>query len=56
MMTRILAGLSLLICLAAAILFFRGDASQSAYRTALALGSVGWFAFAVLSLDRRGGK
>lgn len=51
-MTRALAGVvagaSLLSCLAAPILHFRGTLEEEAYRLMFGLASVGWFAGATV--------
>lgn len=42
----IAALLSLALCLAFPVLFFLGRMDESAFKTALALSSLGWFVFA----------
>jgi hypothetical protein len=55
MITRVLAALSLLVCLGTGVLFFWGSIGQGAYKTILALGSLSWFIFATLSIRRKTG-
>jgi hypothetical protein len=52
-MLRALAGVSLLVSLAAPFLFFWGYVSEDAFRATLAGGSFTWFVFAGLAIRRR---
>jgi exosortase/archaeosortase len=53
MITRVLAAISLLACLAMAYLFFTGAVSEASYKTVFALASLAWFVFATLAIRKR---
>ncbi len=55
MMMRVLAVLSLLVCLTAGLLFFWGQTSDAGYKGILAIASLAWFVFATLSIRRKPG-
>lgn len=54
MTARVLAGLSLAICVAAPFLFFWGRLGERGYENLLAAGSAAWFVFATIAM--RAGK
>lgn len=53
MMVRLLAVLSLLICLSAPFLFFWGQIGETTFRTVFALSSLAWFVFATPAVRQR---
>jgi hypothetical protein len=53
MMARMLAGLSLAVCLAAPFLFFWERMGADAHKTSLAIASLAWFVFGTIALRRR---
>jgi hypothetical protein len=55
MIVRLLAVISLVVCLASAFWFFAGRISEGGYKTLFALASLAWFVFATLAIRRRQG-
>ena len=53
MITRVLAALSLVVCLAMSYLFFTGRVSEGGYKTVFALASLAWFVLATIAIRRR---